>query len=70
MQDPVRREDSEHLVELKEMILESNEAVGSDEGPARVHIDPATKRAGVYKRFIWRLVSLGMVRLSLDSECE
>ena len=37
---------------------EPNETVGSD-GPARVHIDPALKRAGV-----------GMARLSLDSECE
>ena len=48
---------------------EFKETVGS-EGPARVHIDPALKRAGVCKRFIWRLVSLGMVRLSSDSECE
>ena len=37
---------------------------------ARVHVDPALKRASVYKSFIWRLVSLGMVRLSLDAGCE
>ena len=73
VQDLVRREDSEYLVGFKEKILlsreEFNETVGS-EGPARIHIDPSLKRAGVYRRFIWRLVSLGMLRLSLDSECE
>ena len=67
------REDSEYLVGLKEKILwsseEFNETVDSED-PAQVHIDPALKRAGVYRRFIWRLLSLGMVRLSLDSECE
>ena len=72
MQDFVRREDSEYLVGLKEKTLLSSEkfpeTVGS-EGPARVHIDLALKRASVHKRFIWRLVLLGMVRLSLDSEC-
>ena len=65
VQDLVRREDSEYLVGFKEKILLSSEfceTVGS-EGPARVHIDLALKRASFYKRFIWRLVSLGMVRL-------
>ena len=42
----------------------------ASQGHVRVHVDPALKRASVYKRFIWRLVSLGMVRLSLDAECE
>ena len=42
----------------------------ASEGHARVHVDLALKRDSVYKRFIWRLVSLGMVRLSLDAECE
>ena len=64
VQEIVRREDSEYLVGFKEKILlsseEFRETVGS-EGPARVHVDPALKRASVYKRFIWRLVSLGMV---------
>ena len=48
---------------------EFRETVAS-EGRVRVHVDPALQRASVYKRFIWRLVSLGMVRLSLDAECE
>ena len=68
VQDLVRREDSEYLVGFKEKILLSSEEFRetvASEGLARVHIDPALKRASVYKRFIWRLVSLGMVRLSL-----
>ena len=73
VQDLVRREDSEYLVVFKEKILLSSEEFRetvASVGHARVHVDPALKRASVYKRFIWRLVSLGMVRLSLDAECE
>ena len=73
VQDLVRREDSEYFVGLKEKILLSSEEfreTAASEGHARVHVDPALKRASVYKRLIWRLVSLGMVRLSLDAECE
>ena len=73
MQDLVRREDSEYLVGFKEKVLLSSEEFRetvASEGLAGVHTDPALKRASVYKRFIWRLVSLGMVRHSLYSECE
>ena len=73
VQDLVRSEDSEYLVGFKEKILLSSEEFRetvASQGHVRVHVDPAFKRARVYKRFIWRLVSLGMVRLSLDAECE
>ena len=57
VQDLVRREDSEYLVGFKEKILlssvEFNETVGS-EVHARVHIDLALTRAGVYRRLTWR----------------
>ena len=68
--DLARREDSEYLVELKEKILLSSEEFLETVGSEDVHVDPALKRASVHKRFIWRLLSLGMVRLSLGSECE
>ena len=73
VQDLVRSEDSEYLVGFKEKVLLSSEELRetvASQGHVRVHVDPALKRASVYKRFIWRLVSLGMVRLSLDAECE
>ena len=72
VQDLVRSEDSEYLVGFKEKILLSSEEFReTSQGHVRVHVDPALKRASFYKRFIWRLVlSLGMVRLSLDAECE
>ena len=73
VQDLVRSEDSEYLVGFQEKILLSSEEFRetvASQGHVRVHVDPALKRASVYKRFIWRLVSFGMVRLSLDAECE
>ena len=54
VQNLVRPEDSEYLAGFKEKILLSSEEFRdtvASEGHARVHVDPALKRASVY--WVW-----------------
>ena len=74
MQELVRNEDSGLLLGFTEKILLSSDEefqIVENEGTTRCFMDPALMRLVVYKLLgLKELVSLVMLRLSFEAECE